>query len=181
MKTKINPSLKVRKTDKKILTFILLNLFLLTSALTFAQKPNYAGDWNLNEGKSQLGEGGRGRMAANKLKITQDANAIVLERTSKRQTGEEFTSKETITLDGKECENTLMENRTRKSTANWSADGKSLTISSSSVFERDGNKMEMKSVEIFKLSDDGSTLSIDATSTSPRGDRKQTLAYDKAK
>jgi hypothetical protein len=74
-----------------------------------------------------------------------------------------------------------MENRTKKSTANFSADGKLLTISSSAVFERDGNKMEMKSTEIFKLSDDGNALVIDATSTSPRGERKQTLAYDKTK
>jgi hypothetical protein len=173
-------SLKVKKTDSKILTFIFSTIFLLTSALTMAQKPNYAGSWTLNEGKSQMGEG-RGRMAPSKLKISQDDNSIVLERTSKRQTGEEFTSKETITLDGKECENTIFENRTRKSTANWSADGKLLTISSTSVFERDGNKMEMKSVEIFKLSDDGNSLSIDVTATSPRGDRKQTLAYDKVK
>ena len=160
--------------------FILLNVFLLASAFTYAQKPNYTGDWNFNEGKSQLGDGGM-RMTSTKIKITQDANTIVLERTSKRQSGEEMTSKETITLDGKECENTIMANRTRKSTASWSADGKLLTITSTSVFERDGNKMEIKSVEIFKLSDDGTALSIDATSTSPRGERKQTLAYDKAK
>ena len=173
-------SLKIIKTNTKVLAFILLNICLLTCGLTYGQKPNYAGSWTLNEGKSQLGDG-RGRMAATKLKISQDANAIVLERTSKRQTGEEFTSKETITLDGKECENTLFENRTRKSTANWSADGKLLTINSTSVFERDGNKVEMKSVEIYKLSDDGNTLSIDVTASSPRGERKQTLAYDKEK
>ena len=173
-------SLKVIKTNTRVLTFVLINIFLLTCGLTFGQKPNFAGDWTLNEGKSQMGDG-RGRMAASKIKISQDANAITLERTSKRQTGEEFTSKETITLDGKESENTIFENRTRKSTANWSADGKSLTINSISVFERDGNKMEIKSVEIFKLSDDSNTLSIDATSSSQRGERKQTLAYDKAK
>jgi len=159
--------------------FIILNIFFLSSAFTFAQdKPNFSGNWILNEGKSQMGEG-RGRMAASKIKISQDDNAITLEKTSARPTGEEFTSKETITLDGKECVNTIFDNRTRKSTANWSADGKLLTINSTSVFERDGNTMEIKSVEIFKLSDDGNTLSIDATSSSPRGERKQTLVYDK--
>ncbi len=173
-------SLKVIKANTKVLTFMLINIFLLTCGLTFGQKPNYAGDWTLNEGKSQMGEG-RGRMAASKIKISQDAIAITLERTSKRQTGEEFTSKEIITLDGQPCENTIFENRTRKSTANWSADGKSLIINSTSVFERDGNKTEMKGVEIFKISDDGNALSIDVTSSSPRGERKQTLAYDKVK
>ena len=169
------------KTGKQALSLILVSLYLCFGASTFAQKINLSGTWNYNEGKSQLGEGGRGRMAATKIKITQDDGKILLEKTSNSPTGEEFTSKETITLDGKECENIIMENRTKKSTANFSVDGKLLTISSLSVFERDGNKMEIKSIEIFKLSDDGNALAIDATSTSPRGERKQTLAYDKAK
>jgi hypothetical protein len=168
----------VKKINLKFITVALLNIFLLTSA--FAQKPGYSGNWTLNESKSQMGEG-RGRMAATKLKISQDTIAIVLEKTSKRQTGEEFTSKEIITLDGKVCENKLFENRTRKSTANWSADGKSLVINSTSVFERDGNTMEVKSAETYKLSADGSSLTIDLTATTPRGERKQTLVYDKAK
>jgi hypothetical protein len=173
-------SLKVMKTNTKVLTFIFINIFLLTCGLTFGQKSNYAGSWTLNEGKSQMGDG-RGRMAASKIKIAQDANAITLEKTSARPDGEESTSKETITLDGKECVNTIFDNRTKKSTTTWSADSKLLTINSVSVFERDGNTMEIKSVEIYKLSDDGNTLTIDATSISPRGERKQTLAYDKAK
>ena len=171
-------SLKIMKTNTQVLIFIFINIFILTCGLTFGQKPSFTGNWTLNEGKSQMGDG-RGRMAASKIKIAQDANAITMEKTSTSPSGDEFTSKEIVTLDGKESVNTIFDNRTKKSTATWSADGKLLTINSTSVFERDGNTMEIKSVEIYKLSDDGNTLSIDATSSSPRGERKQTLVYDK--
>jgi hypothetical protein len=158
---------------------ITLMLFLSASTLMFAQKTNFSGEWNLNATQNDQGEG-RGRMAASKIKITQDASSIILEKTSTRPTGEEATSKETITLDGKECENTLFGDRKRKSTASWSADGKSLTINSTMVFERDGNQMEIKSIDVYKLSDDGKTLSLDMTSSSSFGDRQNSLTYTKA-
>lgn len=180
MKARNKSSVNVRKP---LLVLGLLNIFLLSSVLSFAQKTNLSGNWTLNAAKSSLGEGGeggRGPRAAAKIKIIQDENSIVLEKTSSRPSGEEFTSKETITLDGKECENTLFGNRTRKSTATWTDDGKALSINSVSVFERDGNRMERKSVEVFKLSDDGNTLTIESTSSSQEGERKRTLSYDKA-
>jgi hypothetical protein len=39
--------------------------------------------------------------------------------------------------------------------------------------------MEIKVVEIWKLIDDGKSLSIDYTSTSPRGTSTNTFVYDK--
>jgi len=47
------------------------------------------------------------------------------------------------------------------------------------VFDRDGETMEMKSVEQWKLSDGGKILSIDSSSSTPRGERKATMVYDK--
>jgi hypothetical protein len=179
MKTTMSFSTNGKKGNMSLTAFF-MGIFILISAFTFAQKTNYAGAWTLNESKSQLGEG-RFRMAASKLNITQDENAITLERTAKGPNGEDFSSKEKITLDGKESVNTLMQNRTKKSVATWSADGKVLTINGTSVFERDGNTMEIKSVENYKISDDGNVLTIDVTSTSPRGERKQTLVYEKGK
>jgi len=144
--------------------FLFLGAFLLFSSATFAQKVNFSGTWTFNEDKSELGEG-RFRRAATKLTIKQEGNNMSIERVSQRR-------------DGKECENPAF-NTTRKSTVTWSEDGKSLTIASTMVFEREGQETEMKSSEILTLTDNGKSLSISSTSMSPRGEMKRTYVYDK--
>ncbi len=157
--------------------FILAALIVSGTASAQVKKADFSGKWLVNEEKSQAGEG-RGRFGmARALNVVQDTAKIVIERISTGRDGEERKTSETLTLDGKECENTLF-NRTRKSNAVFSEDGKALTISSSSVWERDGEKMELKGTEVWKLSDDGDVLSIDAASTSPMGERKAVYVYD---
>ena len=164
----------------RIVTMVIIFTFLLISFVTFAEdeKANFSGEWSLNEEKSELGEGRRLR-AASKLTITQEGNNLSIERLSTRRSGEEFKTEEKLTLDGKECKNIVFRDRERKSIANWSKDGKSLNISSSIVFERNGEEFEISSVEIWKLLEDGKTLSIEYTSKSSRGERKATYFYDK--
>ncbi len=156
--------------------------FLMIAYNTFAgdEKSNFSGEWALNNEKSDLGEG-RFRRAAAKLTIQQEGNNLSIERLSRRQSGEEFVTTEKLTLDGKECENTTFGDRVRKSIANWSEDGKVLTITSTMVFEREGEQMGIKTIEIWKLTEEGNSLSINYTSSSPRGERKQMLVYDKVK
>lgn len=166
---------------KQVGKFVFIfSLILFASATVFAQKANLSGTWNFNESKSQLGEN-RFRMPASKLTIAQDENTLNIERQVKGRDGQDMTMKEKYTLDGKVSENTGFMNSVKKSTVAWSADNKTLTITSTTVMERDGNTTEIKQVENIKISDDGNTLTIDSTSTSPRGERKQTLVYEKAK
>lgn len=167
------------KICAKFLSVILFGVFMSGSTVLMAQKTNFSGSWNFNEGKSQMGEG-RFRMPAPKLTITQDETTLSMEKNVKGRNGEEMTLKEKYTLDGKVCENAGFMNTVKKSTVVWSADNKSITISSTSVFERDGNSMEIKTTEIYSLSEDGKTLTINTTNTSQRGERKQILTYDKA-
>jgi hypothetical protein len=157
--------------------FLFMGAFLLISSATIAQKTNFSGTWGFNEDKSELGEG-RFRGAATKLTIKQEGNNMSIERVSQGRDGEEVTRNEKYTLDGKECENPAF-NTTRKSTVTWSEDGKSLTISSTMVFEREGEEMEMKSSETLTLTDGGKSLSINSVSMSPRGEMKRTYVYDK--
>jgi hypothetical protein len=157
--------------------FLFMGAFLLFSSATFAQKVNFSGTWTYNEDKSEVGEG-RFRGAATELTIKQEGNNMSIERVSQGRDGEEFTRNEKYTLDGKVCENPAF-NTTRKSTATWSEDGKSLTIASTMVFEREGQEREMKSTEVLSLADNGKTLSITSTSMSPRGEMKRTYVYDK--
>jgi len=65
-----------------------------------------------------------------------------------------------------------------KSTATWSADGKTLTIVTTSTFERDGQTTEMKSTQVWSLTSP-TALSIVTTMTTPNGERKTTMVYDK--
>lgn len=157
---------------------LFIALSFLLSAVSFAQgAANFSGSWAYNESKSNLGEGGF-RMISQIVTITQDEKSFKLERTFTGQDGEERKMSETYTLDGKQSVNPVF-NTSKKSTAKWATDKKSLTVSSVMVFEMNGEKNEIKTVEVYKLANADKTLSIDSQSTSSMGERKATLVYDK--
>lgn len=171
--------MKTIKTASFGFVICLLAVFLLLNTVsTSAQKANFSGNWTLDEAKSPIPENGF-RMGATKMTATQTETNLSMERTYKGRDGEDVLSKENFTLDGKECENLFFQTMKRKSVAAWSADGKVLTISSSTLIERDGETMEMKSTETFKLSDDGKELHIETAFNTPNGDMKSTVVYNK--
>jgi len=176
MKTKTSFS----KQNRGVLTILFVSIFLLSSASAFAQKSDFSGAWTYTESKSKLPESGF-RMIATKITVTQNDLTLNIERVSKNRDGDERITKEVITLDGKECENVVYQDRKRKSTATWSADGKSLTINSVMTFERNGETMEMKSSEVWSLAEDKNSLTLESTSNGRNGEVKATLVYDKVK
>ena len=134
-------------------------------------KTNFSGSWTLNESKSTLPQGGGQRMGGGSFTVAQEANLL-----SQTRTGQDGTARVTkYTLDGKESINTSRGGES-KSTAKWSADGKSLTIVTKSNF----NGNEVTSTAVWSLTD-AKTLSI--VSTRPGRDggepRKSTMVYDK--
>ncbi len=66
----------------------------------------------------------------------------------------------------------------RKSTAKWSDDEATLTINSTTTFERDGQSMEIKSVETWTLTKEG-LLSVVTQSSSSRGESTTKAVYSK--
>jgi hypothetical protein len=158
----------------------ILTILLLVVSLLFTQegKVNFSGEWSLNEDKSDLGEGG-GRFMSTKLVVKQEAGKISIERTGQGRDGE-FTRTEEITLDGKENELEGFGDTMRKVTANWTDEGKILTISSFMEFYREGNSIEITTKEVWTLKAE-STLSVASSMTSPRGERSSNLVYDKVK
>ncbi len=171
---KISFNYSMRKTGFAILVVLLS--FPLNAALAQG-KTNFTGEWALDENKSELGEGG-GFGLSKSLNITQDGNNLNVERTMTSRNGEQRVVKSSYSLDGKESDNS-MGNRSSKSTATWSKDGKVLTVNTNTKFERNGQSFESKSVETWKLSDDGKTLTLDMNSSSQRGDRHSVLVYHK--
>ncbi len=156
---------------------LFLAAMLFTMSLSAQQVVNFSGSWTLNESKSNMGEEGQ-RMLAKNLSIIQGENSITLARQFNGINGDERKITDTYTLDGKESVNPIF-NTTKKSVAEWSADKKSLKVSSVIVFNMNGEANEIKSVEEYSLGDDGKTLIIKTKTTSPRGERQATLVYDK--
>jgi hypothetical protein len=166
------------KTSKLLSFAFIFSLSLLLSN-AFGQKTNFSGTWVLNESKSQFGES-RFRMGAVKAVVKQTDSIISADFTRRRPNGEETTTTEKYTLDGKECVNSNADKtRVKKSTVNFSEDGKAMTFNSTTTIDRNGDIMEIKSVEVFKLSEDGKTITVDSSSSSDRGEFKATLVYDK--
>lgn len=146
-----------------------------------AGKVNFAGNWVQNAEKStqppQGGQGGGGmRMGGGNLVVKHDANLLTVERTRNGQDGQPVTTTMKYTLDGKESINTSQRGES-KSTAVWVADGKSLTITTTSSFDRNGETTTMTSKSVWSL--DGAALKVITSSTGPDGtERVVTMVYD---
>lgn len=169
---------------KKILNALSLALVLVfVSSAMHAQagKTNFSGTWAFNAEKSNLGQnaqgGGRGFGGGGDMVVTQDGNVLTVATTRPgRDGGSPVTTTMKYTLDGKESVNTSQRGDS-KSTATWSADGKSLNIKTSRTFDMNGESRTMNSTEVWTLN--GPALSINSTMTTPNGDRTTTRVYDK--
>ena len=171
-------SLRKKVTSKTSLLMAAAAVVVLSSATVLNAPPNFSGEWKLNESKSEMGQFGR---AAKKIKVESlDAQGISYERTSTNQAGEEVVRKEKLTFDGKEVESTGgFGNAKTKSKATITDDA--MTINAVSVFDRDGQSMEVKRKEVWKLSDGGNVLTIEASSSFGDNNNTSKLVYDKAK
>lgn len=168
-------------TFRNSVLFATAAMILLCSAMPYDNVAvNFSGEWKLNEQKSELGEFG-GRFAPKKLKVDSKADSLSYERTSTNQAGEEITSTIKLTFDGKESESIAFGNSKRKSAAKWSDDGQSLLVNSTILLDQNGQTTEIKVNEIWKLADNGNSLSIESKSSSSFGDNSMKLIYDKAK
>lgn len=151
---------------KKLLAILIAPAFLLAFT-SIPAKINLSGEWKLNEGKSELGDFGA-RMAARTIKVDQKDDAITITKTSPSFNGDEVTTTETLSFDGKVSETTVFGTSTKKSTAKWADDGQSLAISYTILFERNGQTTEIKGTETWSLAD--GALSLVTVSSSPRGE-----------
>ena len=180
MKIKSNCYPKENRVSIRVGSFLFLLAFLMTSFVTGAtpKKAKFSGEWTLNEEKSYIAEYGES-MAATKMVIVQKRKKLTIEKFGTSPEGDEFKYSVMYTLDGKECENIMMETTKMKSTVNWSDDKQSLTITSTIWFEFDGNELEVVLVEILKFTEDGNFLSINQNASTDYGDLENTLVYEK--
>ena len=139
--------------------------------------PNFSGAWVLNEQKTTYGP--NARAVAKKLTIAASEKGMTLVRVANSRDGQEFTTSETLTFDGKETESTSFGNSKKKSTALWSEDGQVLNVNSTITFEVNGNTIEATVKEVWKMS--GEMLTINSEGTSSFGHTSAQAVYDRVK
>jgi len=165
----------------KVLSLTMMMAFIMPVMVNAqAGKTNFSGNWTMNADKSTMpggGQGGGPRMGGGNLVVTQAANALTVERTRTGRDGQPMTTTMKYTLDGKECVNSSPRGES-KSIAKWSADGKSLTIATTTNMNFNGEAREIKSSEVWTLTDP-KTLSMATTRNGQNGDVKMTIVYDK--
>jgi hypothetical protein len=180
------------KKTIQLLSALIVMAFLAMPFTVFAQagKANFAGTWAFNASKSEMGQpagggqgapqgapqGGQGRggFGGGDFTAKQEANLLTVERTRTTQDGQTVTTSEKYTLDGKETVNANQRGGETKSTATWSADGKSLNV----VTTRDFNGNIMKTTAVWTLTS-ANTLTVTTTMSTPNGDRTTKAVYDK--
>lgn len=157
---------------------LLLAPAILLAFTTKPDKANFAGEWKLNAGKSDLGQ--FGDFATHTIKSTQTDNNIAIARTAPSfGGGGDNTSTETLTFDGKEAESTVFGNSKRKASAKWSDDTQKLNINFVIMLDINGETNEIKGKEIWSLSDGGKTLTVETNTSSSFGDMTTKAVYEK--
>jgi hypothetical protein len=175
---RIKPSItfKVNNLSIKILNLIIMKktftfLAAVLISITVSAQIDLSGSWKLNSSKSKLGE--QFSMAPKEIIVVQKGNNLSVERHLEWQ-GQEFTTNDKFTLDGKECINAGMMDTQKKSTVVWAPDKKSLKITSKIPMQDGG---EISITEVYKM--DGANMVIEMNSTSSFGDMAETQVYDK--
>ena len=151
--------------------FAFFAALIMISLMSNGQNLNFSGTWKLNSDLSKLNA--EFSFAPGEIIIAQKGNELKIERHSSFN-GEDFTTNDKFTLDGKECINIGWQDSEKKSTAVWAEDKKSLKISTKLTMG-DGNEMSIN--EIYKL--DKKNMVIETSASSSYGDMSEIMVYDK--
>lgn len=141
------------------------------SAAGYGQKVNFSGDWKFNSELSELGD--QFSLAPNSVVVKHTKKTLEMERNSTWD-GQDFTTNDFFTLDGKECENPGMMDSIKKSTATYDKKTQKLTITSYVELE-DGTEVEI--IEEIKM--EGENLVIESSVASSYGDMLEKFVFDK--
>jgi len=167
----------MKQLSVKNLTAFLTGIILISAFTLKPAKTDFSGKWKLNESKSELGQ--FADFAPSLIETAQTENAISISRTAKSFDGNEITTKEALTFDGKEAISALFGESKKKSSSGWSEDGKTMTITYTLLLEFNGQSSEVKGKEVWSLGDDGKTMIVKNNSSSSFGDLDTKSVYEK--
>jgi hypothetical protein len=151
-----------------------------------AMRADFSGEWKLNESKSEfVGQfplcifGGGDRLRSKTMRIAGHANFLTVDVASSSLDGALVTRQEKLTFDGKESEATFVGSPREKSTARWSDDGQTMTVTSVRSFDANGEKADFKVTEVWKLINEGKSIFVQVNSSSISGEKTMKLVYDR--
>lgn len=153
---------------KKLVFVIALAIIASTG---FSQKGNLSGEWKINWGESQLGE--QFSLAPDIMIVKHERKTVELERTFDFQ-GNISTTKDLLTLDGEECENTGWRDVVKKSTAMWDKKNKVMTMTSNMQMNDSTNVKILEELVI-----NGDNLILESTASSEYGELIERFVFDK--
>ena len=138
---------------------------------------DFSGGWVLNEDKSELGRMGAG-FAPARMEVVQHGNDLTIRTTRIVEYSDDQVTEEKLTLDGAESKSVFM-NSPRVTAARVSTDGAQLAIESTVSFAWAPSGSKFITKDTWKLAARGSVLTIQRSTSSPRGQQNQTLVFDR--
>lgn len=161
----------------KTFTALVISSALLYSFTFLPDRTNFSGNWTLDASKSDLGQ--FADYATHTIKTDQAADSITISRTAPSFNGDDNTSVETLTFDGKQCNTKLYGESTKTATLKWADDGQSFSETYKLNLDFNGQQMEINGTEKWSLADGGKTLVIENSSSSSFGDISTKAVYTK--
>jgi mannan endo-1,4-beta-mannosidase len=140
-------------------------------------KIDFSGEWVFNQESSRVDSFGAGNIPY-KMIITQKGNELAVQKTLILEYADDRITNDTVVVDGKEYRSEVRSfphiTKTR-----WSEKNDTLIVESKIILNREGQASEMISNEYWTLQDHGAILSVKQFSSSPWGERKITILYDR--
>lgn len=152
----------------KNFVFIIALAFL--SATAFGQKPNFSGEWKINEDKSELGY--EFSLAPKTMTVEHTRKTLDVTNVSEWD-GQDVESKAHYTLDGEICENPGFMDSVTKSTANFDRKAKTLKIVTDGTVEG----MDYTLIQVMSMKD--GQLVVESEAASDMGEMVETFVFDK--
>jgi len=161
----------------KFLSYTLTILFLVCSFFVKAQNNPLTGEWKLNKEKTVLAAN---QLFLLKIAIQVKGDSLLTTRTYQNTDGQEYPFNENLSLSGKEGKIVIYDMpRTAKATLS-KADG-SIALESTTTFYRDGQEVNFKAQETWKVESENKLLSIISKFTTSAGEISLTSFFDKVK
>lgn len=161
----------------KFLPFSLAILFLVCSFFVKAQNNPLTGEWKLNKEKTVLATN---QLFLLKIVIQVKGDSLFTTRTYQNTDGQEYPFIENLSLSGKEGKIVIYD-MPRTAKATLSKDDDSIVLESTTTFYRDGQEVNMKAQETWKVESENKLLSIISKFTTSAGEVSLTSFFDRVK
>ncbi len=163
---------------KTKITFFFLVLFIISSSSSLSgQKSKFSGDWKLNTEKTVLTDN---QLVLSKVSIKLLSDSLLTVRVYENSNGEEYPFDEKLTLDGKPCKIYIYD-MPRSTKATRSESEGSITIESVTTFYGNNGEEDLLAKELWKVDNEGKTLTIEYTNKVAGNEYKGTSYYNRVK